>query len=91
MDMYRAVPLKLFLSLYGMCCLLECKIIISVIFVDVFCRIHLRFGISVLLGHTEVDDVDHVLALGTWSPNQEVVGLDVSVDQVLLVDCLDSR
>lgn len=36
MDMYRAVPLKLFLSLYGMCCLLECRINISVILFDVF-------------------------------------------------------
>jgi hypothetical protein len=52
---------------------------------------HLRLGVSVLLGHTKVDNVDHVLALRARSTDQEVVGLDVSVDQVLLVNGLNSR
>jgi hypothetical protein len=51
----------------------------------------LRLGITVLLGHTEVDNVDHVGALGAWATNEEVVGLDVPVDEVLLVDGLNSR
>jgi hypothetical protein len=49
----------------------------------------LRFGIAVLLGHTKVDDVDNVGALRTWPADEEVVRLDVSVDEVLLVDGLD--
>jgi hypothetical protein len=48
----------------------------------------LRLGIAVLLSHTEVDNVDNVGALGAWTSNEEVVGLDVSVDEVLLVDGL---
>jgi hypothetical protein len=51
----------------------------------------LRLGITVLLGHTEVDNVDHVGALGARAPDEEVVGLDVPIDEVLLVDGLDSR
>ena len=48
----------------------------------------LRLGISILLGHTEVDDVYYVGRLGAWAANEEVVWLDVSVDEVLLVDGL---
>lgn len=51
----------------------------------------LRLGVTVLLGHTEVDNVNNVGTLGAWSADQEVIGLDVSVDEVLLVDGLDSR
>jgi len=51
----------------------------------------LRLGVTVLLGHAEVDDMDDVGALGAWPADQEVVGLDVSVDEVLLVDGLDAR
>jgi hypothetical protein len=51
----------------------------------------LRLGIAVLLGHAEVDDVDDVSALGAGAANKEVVGLDVAVDEVLLVDGLDTR
>lgn len=51
----------------------------------------LGFGVPVLLGHTEIDDVNHVFALGSRSSNQKVVRFDVSVNQVFLVDSLDPR
>lgn len=50
----------------------------------------LRLGITVLLRHTKVDDVDDVGSLGARAADQEVVGLDVTVDEVLLVDGLDA-
>lgn len=50
----------------------------------------LGLGVSVLLGHTEVDHVDDVGRLGSWSSNQKVVGLDITVDEVLFVYRLDS-
>lgn len=51
----------------------------------------LRLGITVLLRHAEVDDVDDIGSLGARATNQEVVRLDVTVDEVLLVDSLDAR
>jgi hypothetical protein len=51
----------------------------------------LRLGVTILLGHAKVDHVDHVGALGARTPDEEVVGLDVPVDEVLLVDSLDAR
>jgi len=53
-------------------------------------RLTLRLGISVLLGHSEIDDVNGVGSLRSRSTDEEVVRLDVSVDEVLLVDGLDS-
>lgn len=50
----------------------------------------LGLGVSVLLGHTEVDHVDDVGRLGSWSSDQKVVGLDITVDEVLFVYRLDS-
>lgn len=50
----------------------------------------LRLGIPVLFCHTKVDDVDGVGALSGWSTNEEVVGLNVPVDEVLLVNGLDA-
>nr|POF16451.1 hypothetical protein CFP56_23969 [Quercus suber] len=47
-------------------------------------------GITVLFRHAKVDDVDDVLCFGVGSTDEEVVGLDVAVDQVLLVDGLDA-
>jgi hypothetical protein len=49
----------------------------------------IRLGIPVLLGHSEIDDMDDILPLGSRTSDQEVVGLDITVDQVLLVDGLD--
>ena len=51
----------------------------------------LRLGITVLLRHAKVNDVDDIGGLGSGAADQEVVGFDVSVDQVLLVDSLDAR
>jgi hypothetical protein len=48
----------------------------------------LRLGVAVLLRHSEVYDVDDVGALGARTADQEVVGLDVAVDEILLVDSL---
>lgn len=56
----------------------------------------LRFGITVLLGHSEVDNVNNSLAgvllvrVVAELSNQEVVGLDIAVNEVLLVDSLDA-
>jgi len=51
----------------------------------------LRLGVAVLLGHAKVDDVDRVGVLRPRPADEEVVGLDVAVDQVLLVDRLHAR
>lgn len=50
----------------------------------------LGLGVAVLLSHTKVDDVDDVGALGARTTNEEVVGLDVAVNEILLVDGLDA-
>lgn len=50
----------------------------------------LRFGVSVLLGHSEVDDMDDIGRLGGGAADKEVVGLDIAIDQILLVDGLDA-
>lgn len=48
------------------------------------------FGLRVyvLFGQTKVDDVDGVLPLASWPPNQEVFWLHISVYQTLGVDIL---
>ncbi len=51
----------------------------------------LRLGVAVLLSHAEINHVDDVSALRARAANEEVVGLDVTVDQILLVDGLDAR
>ncbi len=51
----------------------------------------LRLGVTVLLRHTKIDNVDDVGSLGARSSDQEIVGLDISVDEVLLVDGLHAR
>jgi hypothetical protein len=43
-----------------------------------------------LLGHSEVNDVDYIGGLGVRATDEEVVGLDITVDQVLFVDCLNA-
>lgn len=56
----------------------------------------LRFGVSVLLRHSKVHDVNYffagVLLAGSVAQlsDQEVIGLNIAVDKVLLVDCLDT-
>lgn len=48
-------------------------------------------GVSVLFGHSEVNHMDDIGRLAVRATDQEVVRLDVSVDEVLFVDGLDSR
>lgn len=50
----------------------------------------LRSRIPVLLGHAEIDRMDQVGRFGPWSTDEEIVWLDVSVNQVLLMNRLDS-
>lgn len=40
----------------------------------------LRLGVTVLLSHSKIDNVDDIRGLGAWSADEEVVGLDVAVD-----------
>jgi hypothetical protein len=51
----------------------------------------LRLGIAVLLGHAEINNMDDVGCLGAGTTDKKVVGFDVTIDEVLLVDCLDAR
>lgn len=44
--------------------------------------------VDVLFGQTKVDDVDGVLPLASWPPDQEVLWLHVSVYETLSVDVL---
>jgi hypothetical protein len=47
--------------------------------------------VPVLLGHSEIDDMDDVGAFRARTPDQEIVWLDISVYKVLFVNGLDSR
>lgn len=49
----------------------------------------LRLGIPILLGHTKIDYVNYIGRFGPRASDEKVVGLDVSVNQILLVDSLD--
>ena len=50
----------------------------------------LGLWVAVLLGHAEINCVDDISGLGAWSADQEVVWLDISVNEVLLVNGLNS-
>lgn len=50
----------------------------------------LRLGVAVLLGHAKINDVNDIGGLGAGTANDEVVGFDVAVDEVSLVDGLDA-
>ena len=47
-----------------------------------------RLWVDVLLREAEVDDVDRLVSLVRLPPDQEVLGLDIAIDEVLLVDVL---
>ena len=47
-------------------------------------------GIAILLGHAEVDDVDDIGGFGAGAADEEVVGFDVSINEVFLVNGLDA-
>lgn len=51
----------------------------------------LRLRIPILFGHSKVDNMNDILSLTRYLADQEVVGFDVSVDEVLFVDSLDTR
>ena len=50
----------------------------------------LRLRIPILFGHSEVHNMDDILSLAGYLADQEVVGFDVPVDEVLFVDRLDT-
>jgi hypothetical protein len=50
----------------------------------------LGLGVTVLLGHTEINHVNDIGGLGSGASNKEVVRFDISVDEVLLVDRLNA-
>ena len=50
--------------------------------------VQVRLGISVLLGESEIDDVDLISSLS--DSHQEIVGLDISVNEVSRVNVFDS-
>ena len=47
--------------------------------------------ISVLFGHTKINNVNNVRSFGVGSADEEVVWFDVSIYQILLVYRLHSR
>lgn len=47
-------------------------------------------GVAILLSHTKVDDMDDIGGLSARSADEEVIRLDVSIDEVLFVYCLDA-
>ena len=51
----------------------------------------LRLGVTVLLGHTEVHDVNNISTLRAWSANEEVIRLDIAINEVLLMNGLNPR
>lgn len=50
--------------------------------------VEVSLGVTILLGQTEIDDVDLVTTL--TNAHKEVVGLDITVDEGLGVDVLDT-
>ena len=49
----------------------------------------MSLGVSVLLGETEINDIDLIASFS--NAHEEIVWLDVSVDKVSRVNVLDSR
>lgn len=50
----------------------------------------LGLWIAVLFGHAEVNNMDDIGCFTSGASNKEVVGFDISVDQVLLVNSLNT-
>lgn len=50
----------------------------------------LRFRIAVLLSHSEIDNVDHIGGFRSRPADEEIIRFDVSINQILLVNGLDS-
>jgi hypothetical protein len=51
----------------------------------------LGLGVAPELGHTEVNHMNNISGAGAGEADKEVVGFDVTVDEVLFVDRLDAR
>src|SRR6266851_6344117 len=88
MLMYRAVPLRLLRSRYGMCCFV----------------LGSRYCLAIPKSTTWITTTSQrqnyerkrretrtVRSLGPWSANEEVIRLDVTIDQILLVYRLHAR
>lgn len=50
----------------------------------------LRLGVSVLLCHSKIHNVNHISRLRPRATNEEVIGFDITIYEVLFVNCLDS-
>jgi hypothetical protein len=50
----------------------------------------LGLGVSVLLGHAKIHHMNHIGGFGYRTTDQEVVGFDVTVDEVLLMNGLNA-
>jgi hypothetical protein len=50
-----------------------------------------RLGVTVLLSHTKIHNVNHIGALRSGLASKKVFRLDVAVDKILLMDGLNSR
>lgn len=50
----------------------------------------LGLGVTVLFGHAKIDHVDYIGGFGVGTADEEVVGFDITVDEILLMDRLDS-
>ena len=51
-------------------------------------NVQVSLRVTVLLGETEVDDIDLIATLA--DAHQEIVGLDITVDEVAGVDIFDA-
>ena|SRR6267154_6572661 len=93
--MYRAVPLRLLRSRYGICCF---------VFGSRYCLAIPKSTTCITNNQSEVSGLTCAYAyetrerqtrtigvLGPWSANEEVIGFDVAVNQILLVYCLHTR
>lgn len=47
-------------------------------------------GISVLLGHAEIYDMNHSCSLGTRTTDEEIVRFDIPINEIFLVNGLHS-
>ena len=50
----------------------------------------LSLGIPILFCHPEIDDVNYVSGFRIGAADEEIVGFDISIDEILLVDGLHS-
>jgi hypothetical protein len=50
----------------------------------------LCFWIPVLFGHSEIDDMNDIGGFSTGTTDKEIVGFDISVNQVTVMNRLDS-